>query len=103
MSYEHISNAAFLAKILSTKTNRVHHVTTIPRAEASPDTATLRLERKRRAYLRARSRICAHVGGLMPDQTFDDELRRKFSDLGFVTVSNNLIPVLRMAEKAISR
>ena len=32
--------------------------------------------------------------------SFDEELRCSFAELGFITVSNSLIPVLRQAEKA---
>ena len=36
----------------------------------------------------------------MADQSSDEELRRAFAELGFITISNKLIPVLRQAGKA---
>jgi transcriptional regulator with PAS, ATPase and Fis domain len=37
---------------------------------------------------------------VLAGQSSDDELRRTFAELGFITVSNHLIPVLRQAGKA---
>jgi transcriptional regulator with PAS, ATPase and Fis domain len=42
----------------------------------------------------------ASAGGLMVGQSFDEELRCAFAELGFITVSSKLIPVLRQAQKA---
>jgi len=36
----------------------------------------------------------------MVGPSFDEELRCSFAELGFITISNSLIPVLRQAEKA---
>jgi two-component system, NtrC family, response regulator HydG len=40
------------------------------------------------------------VGRLTEGPLSDEQLRRAFADLGFITISNNLIPVLRQAGKA---
>ena len=36
----------------------------------------------------------------MAEQSSDEELRRTFAEMGFITTSNNLIPILRQAGKA---
>ena len=42
----------------------------------------------------------AHAGGLIARQPSDEELLRTFAELGFITISSKLIPVLRQAGKA---
>jgi transcriptional regulator with GAF, ATPase, and Fis domain len=72
-----------------------------PQAVRSPDLSPLRdISRFSYDSVHETAKVIREIGGNMSNCLSNEELRRQFCELGFVTVSEMMIPVLQQAHKS---